>query len=252
MGKMRSVTLVAAAASLLVLAACGGGSHRVDAITPAHVDVLSGTWIFDEADSDDVQELLAQLGSSRGEQGPAQRGGGAPGATAGGRGGRPGASGMPGRDGLSGGMTGGQRGGARSGGAAGARGGAPMDPQALQATRRLVQRRVPRLVLTLTDSMVTLSYPREEPFQLLLGEEVERELSDGLILKAKAEWQDGRLRFRRAIEGGGSVTELFMPSVDGTLLTVAVEAELGRGPGIEFRRVFRPRPGEDPLSDMGM
>jgi len=214
---------------LVGLAACGGGSHRVAQITPAHTVALSGHWVFDEVESDDIAEILEQMGRA-----------GQPGAAPSGATGRGSRGGRPGGGTTGGGMTGGR--GGRSGGAAGRSpmtGGA-MDPEAMAATQRLIRARVPSLELIVTDSMVTIGYPREEPYVLLFGEKVERELRGGITLQAKADWHDGRLRIRRSIDGGGSVTELFMPAVDGTRLTVAVEAEMGRGRSFDFRRVFTP------------
>ena len=122
--------------------------------------------------------------------------------------------------------------------------GGAMDPEAMQATQRLIRQRVPSLEVVLTDSMVTVTYPREEPYVLLFGENVERELRGGLTLEAKADWHNGRLRIRRSIDGGGSISELFMPAVDGTLLTVTVEVEMGRGRAYGFQRVFARAEGD--------
>lgn len=203
-------------------------------ITPAHTAALSGHWVFDEVDSDDIAAILEEMGRA------GQPEGGVDPAARGGRGGGRSGGGMTG-----GGMTGGRRG--RSGGMAGRSpmSGGAMDPEAMQATQRLIRQRVPSLKLVLTDSMVTVTYPREEPYVLLFGEKVERELRGGLTLEAKADWHNGRLRIRRSIDGGGSITELFMPAVDGTLLTVAVEAEMGRGRSFGFRRVFKPRSADE-------
>ncbi len=221
------------ASTLASLAACGGG-HRVADITPAHTAVLTGHWVFDDVDSDDIAAILEEMGRAR------QPAGGASPADGAGRGG--------GRTG--GGMTGGGMTGGRGGGSGGMSGRSPMsggamDPEAMAVTQRLIRQRVPSMELVLTDSMVTVTYPREEPYVLLFGEKVERELRGGLTLQAKADWHNGRLRIRRSIDGGGSITELFMPAVDGTLLTVAVEAEMGRGRSFEFRRVFTPRSSGD-------
>ncbi len=203
-------------------------------ITPAHTAALTGHWVFDDVDSDDIAAILEEMGRT------GQPGGGASQPAGAGRGGGRSGGGMTG-----GGMPGGR--GGRSGGMAGRSplSGGAMDPEAMQATRRLIRQRVPSLELVLTDSMVTVTYPREAPYVLLFGEKVERELRGGLTLQAKADWHNGRLRIRRSIDGGGSITELFMPAVDGTLLTVAVEAEMGRGRSFEFRRVFTPRSSGD-------
>ena len=83
---------------------------------------------------------------------------------------------------------------------------------------------------------------------LPFGKTVERPLDDDLKLKAKAEWDEGRLVVQRNVSGGGGVTETFMPSVDGTRLTVDVEMSGGPG-GIEFQRVYNhPKPHRPPAA----
>jgi hypothetical protein len=97
------------------------------------------------------------------------------------------------------------------------------------------------LEISLADSLVVLGFPREEPWLLPFGGDVERALAEEVKVKARAEWEEGRLVVTRTVAGGGSVIETFMPSVDGKRLTVAVEF-LPRGrPGVEFRRVYEAR-----------
>ena len=57
------------ASTLAGLAACGGG-HRVADITPAHTSALTGHWVFDDVDSDDIADILEEMGRA------GQRGGG--------------------------------------------------------------------------------------------------------------------------------------------------------------------------------
>ncbi len=117
-----------------------------------------------------------------------------------------------------------------------------MSPEAMRAMRQLAQTTPTRIDIALTDSLVTVTYAGREPWVLPFGKTVERPLDDDLKLEAKAEWDEGRLVVQRNVSGGGGVTETFMPSVDGTRLTVDVEMSGGPG-GIEFQRVYNhPKP----------
>lgn len=80
--------------------------------------------------------------------------------------------------------------------------------------------------------------PGDDPCVLPFGEDVTRNLEDGVEVEARAEWENGRVVVTRGVGGGASVTETYMPSVDGTRLTVAVEVSMGGRGGVEFRRVY--------------
>lgn len=119
--------------------------------------------------------------------------------------------------------------------------GGRMDPEAARTLRRLATMAPRTLDVTLTDSLVTLAEPGQDPWLLPFGEEVERELDGGVKVKARAEWENGRVSVTRSVDGGGWVRETYMPSTDGSRLVVAVEVSMG-GPGsLEFQRVYRPR-----------
>jgi len=96
-----------------------------------------------------------------------------------------------------------------------------------------------RVELSLSDSAVVVSYPREGSWLLLFGTDVKRAVSDSVEVTARSDWENGRLVVTRKVSGGGALTETFMPSADGSRLTVAVELATGapRG-GIEFHRVY--------------
>lgn len=200
-----------AACSLSLLAACGGTRHIGD-ITPPVVQRLSGVWMLNVTESDDPAAVMRRQGGQR-------------------RGERPG------------GRTGGVGGGVRGGGSMppgrpqAARG--RMSPEAMQALRRLATARPVRLDVQLTDSAVAVTYTGDpEPLVLLFGKKVERKLTDELTLEAKASWEEGRLVVERSVGGAGSITETFMPSVDGRRLTVDVALDGGAGGGLEFQRVY--------------
>jgi hypothetical protein len=99
------------------------------------------------------------------------------------------------------------------------------------------------LQVALSDSLVTVGYTAQDVWVLPFGDKVKRDLGDDLTVEAKAEWDDGRLVVRRSVSGGASITETYMPSADGTKLTVAVEMSGGPGGGFEFRRVYDAGPG---------
>jgi hypothetical protein len=217
----------------LAAVACGGGPKHIGEITPVVQTRISGAWTLNEDETDDPQEALERSRADRGTTGrPTVEGGG------GARGGMPGAGGR-------GGMTGTGGRGAMPAGARGGRGerapAAGRNPDALRATMRLVTVPPRRMQVTLTDSVVTVEYSPSDVWVLPFGDKVKKELADDLTLEAKAEWENDRLIIRRSVSGGGSVVETFMPAVDGSRLTVAVEASLGGpGGGVEIRRVYDP------------
>ena len=141
-------------------------------------------------------------------------------------------------------MSPGAGGGMRPGGQGPGGGGEPEAAQALGRLATVVPR---RLGLSLSDSAVEVSYPREEPWTLRFGQGVKRAEADGVEVEAKAEWKDGLLSVTRQVSGAGSLKETFHPTSDRHRLTVAVELIMGRMGKVEFRRVYRPEgatPGE--------
>jgi len=114
---------------------------------------------------------------------------------------------------------------------------ADANPGAMRALRRLVVVPPRHLEVTLADSMVTVGYAPDEVWVLPFGETVKREDGD-LEYEVKAEWENERLRITRKVSGAGSVTELYTPAVDGTKLTVEVDASLGGPGGVELQRVY--------------
>ena len=111
-------------------------------------------------------------------------------------------------------------------------------PEAMRAAMRMVTVPPRRLDVALSDSLVTVGYTAQDVWVLPFGDKVKRDPGDDLTVEAKAEWDNGRLVVRRSLSGGASITETYMPSADGTKLTVAVEMSGGPGGGFEFRRVY--------------
>jgi hypothetical protein len=218
----------------LALGACGGTTH-IGEITPVVSHRIDGTWVYNAKESDDPAKFVPKMqegrgrrtggegGEGRGEEPP--EGGRVP--PGGGGGVYPG-GGMGGWGGYPGG--GGMRQPRRTGGRA--------NPAAMREVRRLYTTIPTRIDIALTDSLVTMTYAGQEPFVLPFGKKVERALGDSLKLEARSEWNDHRLVVERDVSGGGGVTETFMPSVDGTRLTVDVDVSGGPGGGFEFQRVF--------------
>jgi hypothetical protein len=208
--------------AVLALSACGGPKH-IGQITPVVAQRLSGAWVLNVDESDDVQDVMRR----RGEEGGAPpRGGDRGGAR------RPGGGG-----GFPGGMGG--RGGMPSGeGMRRPSGARRMSPEAMRALRELAQTTPTRIDIALTDSLVTMTYAGRPAWVLPFGKTVEHELSDDVKLEGKAEWVEERLVVTRRVAGGGGVSETFMPSVDGTRLTIDVDLSGGPGGGIEFQRVY--------------
>ncbi len=125
------------------------------------------------------------------------------------------------------------------GGRAGGRPGGAVNPAATQAIRRIATVPPRTLELSVSDSLVTLHVPREEPWVLPFGQEVKRDVADDVEVEAKAEWKGGGLVVTRSVSGGGTVTESYMPSVDGVKLTVAVAMSMSlMGADVEFQRVY--------------
>ena len=118
-------------------------------------------------------------------------------------------------------------------------GGGDGNSLALQATRRMMTVPPRRVEIALTDSLVTVAYGAGDVWALPFGEKVERG-SGELKIEAKASWENERLVVTTKVKDGGTVTETYMPAVDGSKLTVVVEGDLGRGGagGVEFRRVY--------------
>lgn len=108
----------------------------------------------------------------------------------------------------------------------------------MRAAMRLVNMPPRCLDVALSDSLVTVGYTAQDVWVLPFGEKVKRDLGDDMTLEARAEWDNGRLVVRRSVPGGASITETYMPSADGTKLTVAVEMSGSPGGGFEFRRVY--------------
>ena len=210
----------------LALAACGGTKH-IGEITPTVTERVSGAWILNVEESDDPAQAMGRAGEGRG----ARAGGGE-------RGGR-----MPpggGGGGFGGGMSRGRM--PAGGGMRGGAGARRTNPAAMRAMRELATTTPTRIDIALTDSLVTVTYAGREPWVLPWGKTVKRDLGEDLELQAKAEWDQERLIVHRNVAGGGGVTETFMPSVDGTRLTVDVELAGGPG-GVEFQRVYNhPKP----------
>ncbi len=223
----------------LALGACGGTTH-IGEITPVVSHRIDGTWVYDAKESDDPADFVPKVQEGRK---------GRPGGEEGGEGrGEPGEGGRtpPGGGGVypGGGMGGwgsypGEGGGMRR--PRGTRGRA--NPAAMREVHRLYSTIPTRVDIALTDSLATVTYAGQEPFVLPFGETVERPVGDSLKLEARAEWVDHRLVVERMVSGGGGVTETFMPSMDGTRLTVDVDVSGGPGGGFEFQRVFNhPKP----------
>lgn len=215
----------------LVAASCGGGPKHVGEITPVVTQRLAGPWALNENESDDPEQAMRPPGGPGGER-------------PGGEGRRPAGGGQPGVGGRGGGMAGGPPGGGRMGGR---RPGGAVNRAAMQAIRRIATVAPRTLELAVSDSLVTLYVPREEPWVLPFGEKVKRQEGEDVEIEAKAEWKAGRLVVTRSASGGGYVSEMFMPSVDGRKLTVDVQISLGpMGGDVEFHRVYDARAKTSP------
>jgi hypothetical protein len=225
--------------SLLVLplalaaTACGGGPQHIGEITPAVRDQLSGAWKYNAEVSDDPAKALIPEsrpeGRHRGDEGKDNDGDE----------GRPGGGAYPPGSGGAYPPEGGEMGRPGTGGRRGSMmGRGHHDAKGRHALHQMAVTIPTRMDLSLTDSLVTVTYAGQKPLALPFGEEVRRELSDSVTMVARADWDTGRLVVIRAVKDGGSITETYMPSVDGKRLTVDVEVE-GLGPGgAEFQRVF--------------
>ena len=238
----RSVAVLPLTLTLAIaMASCGGGVTHIGDITPVVQERVSGAWTLNPEESDDPQEAMAAARPREGSG--ARRPGG--GVTGGGGAMPPGGAGRPGAGGR-GGMTGAGGRGAMPG--AGGRGGMQgragrADPETMRAAMRLVTVPPRRLDVALSDSLVTVGYTAQDVWVLPFGEKVKRDLGDEMTVEARSEWDEGRLRVRRSVSGGASITETYMPSADGMKLTVAVEVSGGPGGGFEFRRVYDRRGG---------
>lgn len=196
-------------AAVLGLAACGGGGHVAE-ISPAQMEQLNGRWVLDLDQSDDPLESQRRY--------------------------------MDRTEDLMAGEGRGRRGGRRGRGGAG--GAQPPDSAVIQAFMDLARSRVGTMALAVTDSTVIATYPQQPAFELLFGEKVSRILAERVRLVVKAEWRDGQLVVTRGIDGWNSLVETFQPAQDGSLLTVEVMVEMGRGRAYGFRRVFARAEGD--------
>jgi len=226
MSRQHALAFLALPAAL-ALSACGGPKH-IGQITPVVTQRLDGAWMLNVDESEDVQEVMRR----RGEEGGAPPEGGDRAGTR-----RPGeGGGFPGAMGGRGAMPSG-------GGMRRPSGARRMSPEAMRAMRELAQTTPTRIDIALTDSLVTMTWAGRPAWVLPFGKTVEREVGDDVKLEAKAEWVEERLVVSRRVAGGGGVTETFMPSVDGTQLTVDVDLSGGPVGGIEFQRVYNhPKP----------
>jgi len=217
--------------AVLAAASCGGGPKHVNEITPAVAGSVSGSWVLNEQESDDPEQAIAAGRSGRAgagpEGGPPQGGGRPPG----------GGGGVPGGGGTRGGAPGAGIGGARPGGRPGGSG----NPAAAQVLHRMASVVPRRLEISLTDSAVVVTYPREDPWLLPFGQGVKRKSGEDVDVEGKAEWRDGLLTVTRTVSGAGSVTETFHPTPDRHRLTVSVAYTMGRLGQVEFRRVYQPQ-----------
>jgi hypothetical protein len=183
---------------------------------------LSGTWTFNEDESDDPREQMQEMRDGR-------AGGGFGGARpSGGGGGRPGG----GRPGMGGG-------GRRPGGEPGGFGGGG-DMERMREFMQMAMQTVQQMELVHDDSSVTITYLNQPALTLATnGKKWKQETDQGTEIEYKAEWKNEELRVERKIDGGGTIKERFLLSPEVDQLFVITKIEGSRMPqDLEFRRVY--------------
>ncbi|HSW30453.1 MAG TPA: hypothetical protein VLH75_13290 [Longimicrobiales bacterium] len=114
-----------------------------------------------------------------------------------------------------------------------------MNPAAVTALRRIVMVVPTRLDIQLADSAITIVYSGDpDPYFMPFGKELKRDLGGELKLTAKAKWDGGWIVVNRSVGGGGSLTELLIPSANAERLTVVLELGQGGREGMRIRRVY--------------
>lgn len=198
-------TLAAALALVALASGCASGQRpETGGMEPGrYLARFSGQWALDRNASEDPARALeahSQAGTHAG-----RRGGG------GGHG--------PGRHG-------------------GALGGGRPDPAALEATFDVFRSVPDDFILTVTDSLVVTTWAGQKEARMPVGGDAIPVSVRGPKIEARAEWDGGRLRLERRIEGGGTVVDIVEPLAEGSRLLVIRTVKGASGTIPEVRLVF--------------
>jgi len=233
----RCIGFATAFLALLVIGGCASSNQSsLGAVAPVGVD-LTGTWEFNEVESDSTGELGRMMrspedaeGEIPGGQGSRPTGGMSGGRPTGGMGGIGGSGGMQGgRGGMSGGRGGGMPQGSR------------VDPEKMRRTMELAMDPKRKLTIAQSDTSVSLLTEWQHLALRFGGDGIEEEHDWGKI-KTSAGWVGYGLVVEREVDGGGKVLERYVLSPDSNQLFVVTRVEMGRTgrEPIEFRRVYDP------------
>jgi hypothetical protein len=185
-------TLTAALALVALASSCASGQRpETGGVEPGtYLARFSGQWTLDRNASDVPARALEAHGQE------------------GGRGGGHGA-----------GHGGGRSGGHGAGGHRGGGGGGP-DPAALEATFEVFRAVPDHFTLTVTDSLVVTTWAGEREVRMPVAGDAFPISVQGRRIEAKANWDGGRLRLERRIEGGGTIVDLVETLAEGDRLLV--------------------------------
>jgi len=209
---------VAVIAVLVLLAGAAAGTQHPD---------LSGSWVLNQALSDNPRDMMQGRDSSG-----APRGGGGGGMRGGGR-----------RGGFGGGGFGGGAGGGGRGSFGGGRGGMSDEQRTrMRQTMQLVMNAPAALAVVVGDSSVTLVAEGDTLLLPSNGRKVHRDAGDDSegAVDITGKWQGNDFVVERKVSGGGKVTEDYMRAPEGKQLYVIVSFQGGRGREVMFRRIYDP------------
>ena len=215
--------------ALLAVGGCASSNRNsLNAVAPEGVD-LSGTWVFNEAESDSTGAFGQMMSPPQGGEGEAPGGMGGARPTGGMGGGRPpgGMGGMGDRGGMPGGPGGRPQ-------------GSRVDFEKMRRTVDLAMDTRRSFTIVQSDTSVSFLTEWQQPLALRFGgDRVEEEFEWGKI-KISAGWVGYGLVVERQVDGGGKVLERYVLSPDSNQLFVVTRVEMGRTgrEPIEFRRVY--------------
>ena len=207
---------VAVIAALVLLAGAAAGTQHPD---------LSGSWVLNQALSDNPRDMMQgrdSSGAPRGGRGGGMRGGGR-------------------RGGFGGGGYGGGAGGRGSFG--GGPGGMSDEQRTrMRQTMQLVMNAPASLAVVVGDSSVTLVAEGDTLLLPSNGRKVHRDAADDSegAVDVTGKWQGNDFVVERKVSGGGKVTEDYMRAPEGKQLYVIVSFQGGRGRDVMFRRIYDP------------
>jgi hypothetical protein len=221
----RTPIALTAIIAAVALSACASSSN-----SRMPQEQLAGTWVLNEADSQDPDSVL------RNEGGPSRVGrGGAGGAIDGGRGGAGG-----GRGGAGGGMGGGMGGRGGFPGGMGIPGGrAEVDPVRVRAVMRVLAEERQRVVVRQVADSVTFTFAADYPIAYATnGRKQKRELPGLGEVETKAEWKGGLLIVERKLEDDVKIRDEFVRGPDSPRLIVNTTIEGLVNRDLTFRTVY--------------